>query len=357
MGKSDEQKICRYCAKKVDKGVLHPKRHDCDVCGHRTHHACLVPKEERLGLGIEHERICRACARNYRTASESAPPGHLRIAVIADVHLGASKKILSDGRPSAKELAAYYKAKKTYNRREILTILDQVTGERPDVIIFAGDATINGTGAEIDDAGRYFRAAFGELPVVGVPGNHDFWSFNHNEGRSLFGLPLDQEMYPIATLIRPKLAVVAICTPSPPFNLLNNAIGDIGIAQLHRLDDMLANLDMEKCRCVIVLHHPFRHHDDAGDRLLRLRDADALETVLARHPSVAFAVAGHLHENWVCRCGPIPLVAAPSVARQEFLILDIELAGPSVTSFELCRCAESRVERHVMAHCNSAKRR
>jgi len=333
---TDEYKICRYCGKKVSLVVLHPKRHHCDICGHRTHHGCLVPSEERdvdVAPVIAGRHVCRACFREMsHKPKRRRTDGYLHVAVIADVHLASARKVLSDGVPSIRDATGFWLAKVKYNRRHTLGVLEAVRAQNPDLVIFAGDATINGTSAEIRDVNRLFAAAFSGMRVIGTPGNHDFWSARTNFGARLLDFPLQPDSYPIVHPLNSGPAIVTLCSPSPFVSLRKNARGQIGAQQLERCDAVLGRLDVTATPAIVVLHHPFRH-DIGTTGSHELRDAAELDEVLGKDACVRLALAGHLHEPWECRCGRVPLVSVPSAgARREFLTLQLRRSDGKVVS-------------------------
>ena len=341
---SDEKKICRYCGKRVNWGptrkLTHPKEHHCDYCDHRTHHGCLAPEDARTAYGIKKHHVCWACMRE-RVGAQPARTrsGCLRIAVVADAHLASWKDMLRDGKVSAKEFGALFEHKK-YSRRATMTLLEEVRRANPDHILFAGDATINGTKAEIEDANRYFQASFGDMSLIAVPGNHDFWSVNHAGGATLLGMPLRREDYPIISRLPTGLNVVALCTPDPPFNLVENAKGLVGQEQLEKLDEELHRLDDANERAIVLMHHPCRHNDQG---LLKLRDSSALTDVLDSHPSAALAVAGHVHKAWLCSCGCTRMLSCPSVAEDsEFVTFNFDVGTGEVSDLKLFHWVEER---------------
>ena len=83
---------------------------------------------------------------------------------------------------------------------------------------------------------------------------------------------------------------------------------------------------------LVVLHHPpfptgIVHMDEVS-----LRDPDALEAVIRRHPQVERVLIGHAHRPIVVRFGGTLAQVAPSVAHQ--FTLDLRPDGPATLMFE-----------------------
>jgi 3',5'-cyclic-AMP phosphodiesterase len=101
--------------------------------------------------------------------------------------------------------------------------------------------------------------------------------------------------------------------------------GELGSGQLAWLDGRLA---ADPARSVVLfLHHPPIAVGSPWVDRIGLLDAEALDTVLARHPRVRAVVTGHVHQEASGRCGNADVHTSPAVGPQfrphtETLVID-----------------------------------
>lgn len=170
----------------------------------------------------------------------------------------------------------------------------------PDIVLVTGDCTEHGEPAEY----AVFQALLRPLPmsVYVVPGNHD------------------QRAPMLAALGRPGTqgldGFMQYVVEAGPLRLLGldthlpaHGGGELCAARLAWLDARLREAPDRPC--VIFMHHPpgrsgLKVMDDIG-----LRNPDAFEAVVARHPQVERVLAGHLHMAVTRRCGGTLLMTAP----------------------------------------------
>lgn len=163
--------------------------------------------------------------------------------------------------------------------------------QRPDHWLLSGDLAQIGTEEEIRAAGRWLRALAPAESVTFVPGNHDVyaaesWACIRREWRPYLPEAGD---YPLVRRFA-DVAVFGLNSALP--TLPGSAAGHLGEAQLGRLAAALAT-HRDAFR-VLVLHHP--PLPGMIGRRKRLRDAAALEALLAREP-VHLVLHGHRHDN------------------------------------------------------------
>lgn len=177
-----------------------------------------------------------------------------------------------------------------------------VRAARPDHVVVSGDLIELGLVREWQAA----RAALGRLgtpaEVSWAPGNHDLYT---TDVPARIRESLADWLAPAASTgdIRdhfPRLdlaghvALITLCSGTPTW--LFSAEGELGTAQRGRLAAMLEGLDRGRVLPVIAVHHP--PVAPGLSRLKRLRDAQALLDILARH-RCPLVLHGHLHK--ACR--------------------------------------------------------
>jgi 3',5'-cyclic AMP phosphodiesterase CpdA len=182
-------------------------------------------------------------------------------------------------------------------------------------LLISGDLTNLALESELRHAAAILRNA--PLPVIVIPGNHDAYErrahqnrrFEHHFGAFMPGTRAPDSDYPFTWREGRNLALIGVSTAIPTAPLM--ATGEIGSAQLMRLEQLLDQLANEGRRRVLMIHHPpllgLRRHR-------RLRDADALTAVLAKH-GAELILCGHEHRLLEATLpgpgGPIPVHGLP----------------------------------------------
>jgi 3',5'-cyclic AMP phosphodiesterase CpdA len=199
--------------------------------------------------------------------------------------------------------------------------LEAAAATRPDHVVVTGDLIELGLPSEYAAAG----AALAELGdpdrVSWAPGNHDVYTRRAEArlqlilGDWLAGTAVGEDLrgrFPRLAVVG-RVAVVTLCSGTPTW--LFSAEGELGAAQLARLDALLADLDRNTHLPIVAVHHP--PHAPVLSRLKRLRDGDALMALLARH-GCPLVLHGHLHlacdTVWTGGGRSIHLAGAPSAS-------------------------------------------
>jgi len=209
-------------------------------------------------------------------------------------------------------------------RMELLEDLrEDLRTRNPDHLALTGDLSNVSLPAEWQAAERWLDAlgSPGEAVTV-IPGNHDAYVeevvraglFERQFARYQTADLRDGEAtYPFVRL-RGEVALVAVNTSVPTGDL--GAWGEIGDAQLARLEALLTSPEVRRRVRVVLLHHPPVVHRPPEAR--NLRDRDRLLAVLAR-TGADLVLHGHDHRDEQVRVpGPdgttIPAIGAGSAS-------------------------------------------
>ena len=192
--------------------------------------------------------------------------------------------------------------------------------QAPDAVVITGDLTDFGRAAEYE----HLRALLAPLPmpVYLLPGNHD----SRAQLRASFpdhpylGPGGDGDFIQYSVPVG-GLQLIAIDTVVP-----GASEGRLCPTRLQWLE---AELDRHVARPVVIaLHHPpFRTLIGHMDAIGLLEGADALEAIVARHPSVERVICGHLHRAIQVRFGGSIAATVPSPAHQVRLDLAPDAAS------------------------------
>jgi 3',5'-cyclic AMP phosphodiesterase CpdA len=168
------------------------------------------------------------------------------------------------------------------------------------VVVVTGDLVDKGTKPGSYETARQAldRLRRGGFQVLIVPGNHDYGSGFAEEKRlvplfkdAFFGDP--HLVYPKLDIIS-GIAFIGLDTVAEEVEWHNRlfAQGALGDEQLVRLDDLLRDSAIRRCRRRVIYmhHHPFDPHP-----LAQLRDSDRLGEVLIRHANIDALLYGHNH--------------------------------------------------------------
>ena len=193
----------------------------------------------------------------------------------------------------------------------------------PDIVILSGDLTDGGSDAEYDILADLIRRHL-RMPVYLIPGNHDRRAGIKARLGHLPGVAQDAK-YVHYTVDDFPVRLVMLDSIVP-----EQSHGALCAERLAFLDRALSAAPRQPT--LVVLHHPpfltgIAHMDEVS-----LRDPDAFEAVIRRHPQVERILCGHAHRPISVRFGGSLAQVAPSVAHQ--VTLDLRPDGPATFNFE-----------------------
>jgi 3',5'-cyclic AMP phosphodiesterase CpdA len=256
----------------------------------------------------------------------------LRLAHLSDIHLFAptARYRLSDW--FNKRLTGWLnlrllpRGQRFRHAADLLKLLmDDVHRQRPDLIVFTGDATSLGMEEEFAQAAELLEAGKPDaIPGVAVPGNHDYYTvpaaasglFERYFSPWLLGDRLDDAIYPFRRRLaaadrQPGDGMAAASTAGIPqsdaveFIAVNSstgnrwwwdATGSVGVEQRRRLERMLAQPALGTR--ILVTHYPVALSDGRPEsRVHGLKD---LRETLAvcRAGGIALWLHGHRHHPY-----------------------------------------------------------
>lgn len=237
-----------------------------------------------------------------------------------------------------------------------MEVLDQLIADiiahAPDHVALTGDLVNLGFPTE-------FPAALDRVKALGtpermsiIPGNHDAYV-----GESLAAMASSFRPYMLGDDIpaesitgmppfpylrrRGAIGLIGVNTGLPTLPFI--AAGEVGNAQMQRLEAMLAQARAEGLFRVVMIHHPPMRHGAKFGR--GLRDALAMEAVL-RSQGAELVLHGHNHAYSLAHIegpeGPIPILGAGSASavpgtshhRAEYTLIRITPEAPAKLHFE-----------------------
>ena len=207
-----------------------------------------------------------------------------------------------------------------------------IKAENADQILLTGDLIQIGLESEITQATGWLDQLGPAEQIMLVPGNHDIYARGSADAvyrawsRYLFngdqaGIEEAADNFPVLRKMG-KLSLIGLSSAcvTPVFM----ATGKLGEEQLQKLAELLrqaANANQLVC---LLIHHP--PLPDMTNWRKGLADADALQTVLARHPPLLI-FHGHLHHNRELQWGDSRIyctAAASSVSESSYRVIDVE---------------------------------
>lgn len=219
----------------------------------------------------------------------------------------------------SKRALGYLSWRRKRRHRHTQEMLEATTAaalaEQPDALVLTGDLLHIGLRQEMRQIKPWLQRLTDTLPVLLVPGNHDYYSSDSMAnwqtvlgGLPIFGTPCDPQHEWPRVLTVGSVQVIGLSTayPAP----LNKADGRLGEPQRARLSTHLqATQSTDTQHTLIALHHP------AEPALSKTRksllDAAALKTLL---PKASALVHGHLHENISYEVNGVPCFCTASAS-------------------------------------------
>jgi len=208
-----------------------------------------------------------------------------------------------------------------HDRASLDRTLDAIRRAAPDHVVVTGDLYETGLVREIAAAGEVLASLGDAAAVSWAPGNHDVYTTDvpariaaglapwlAEPGRAAKDL---REAFPRTTMLA-GVRIVALSSGTPTWTF--SAEGELGKAQLARLDAILARRPPASLDIVAVHHPPL---PDGLNPLQRLRDSHALLDILFAH-GVPLLLHGHLHRRLVRNVSRgdhiLTLLGAPSAS-------------------------------------------
>jgi len=202
--------------------------------------------------------------------------------------------------------------------RVLEAVLADLRAAPPDLVLVGGDLCNLALPWEFERARARLAHLASIAPVLAVFGNHDAYVPGALEAHGHLWAPwtagcVRREDWPwVHDLPERGVVVIGLSTAVPrPFG---DAGGEIGTAQLARLEEALGRFAGKRLR-ILLLHHP-PHGRMSRHKLLA--DRGALLALLARR-GAELVLCGHLHvfETGLLPGprGPIPLVQGPSASQ------------------------------------------
>ena len=185
-----------------------------------------------------------------------------------------------------------------HDTRVVEGLSDDLTAQRPDLVVVSGDFTQVGSESEF----RAARAFLDTLtaPVFAVPGNHDVPAHNlvrrFLDPYGLYRRYVAEDLEPFIEM--EGVAIAGIKTSRRLRAGLNWAHGAINRRQLEALARRFEAASPNALR-VVVAHHPLMQPETIGEKPMRLvKRADlALETF--SRLGVRLVLSGHFHLSYV----------------------------------------------------------
>jgi 3',5'-cyclic AMP phosphodiesterase CpdA len=254
----------------------------------------------------------------------------VRLAHLSDVHITSAKLEWTLRDWLNKRYAAWFNFRWLGRRHRfrhadtvLARLMDDLTRQRPDHIVFSGDATALGFEAEFHRAAQIMHVDDPERPPgLAVPGNHDYCTvqaaasglFERYFGSWQTGTRLDGHLYPFAQRVgHVTLVAVNSCTGN---RLAWDAGGSVGPAQLLRLKQLLTSL--EPGPRILVTHYPICLESGKRENLVHgLRDLTDLVEV-AHQGGIGLWLHGHRHHAYHFQeppLAPFPVICTGSATQ------------------------------------------
>lgn len=241
-----------------------------------------------------------------------------RLVHFSDIHLFEPKARWRLGDFFSKRISGYVNScylprSKTFKQAAhvLARLVAKAYDKSPDLVIFSGDATTLGVEEEFTLAAKMLHVGEpGMPPALAVPGNHDYYSpigakagfFEKYFAPWMTGERVDGNLYPFGRRLGPLyVAAVNSCR----WNRWSwDSTGEVGAAQLERLEKLLASPSARGAIKIIVTHYPIALATglpEAPNR--RLRDLDEFLQVAIRG-GVQLWLHGHRHHSYVVPATP-----------------------------------------------------
>ena len=241
-----------------------------------------------------------------------------RLAHLSDPHLPPPSRLSLRDLASKRLLSqiAWWRKGPRHSPDILAAIVADVQAQAPDHIVVTGDLTNFSTPAEFAAAQAWLQDLAPADALTVSPGNHDALAGRGGPERFALWRPWlgdeDPNLFPNVR-VRGPVAVINLCSAIP--TALHLAQGELGDAQLQRLEHLLEQFRRQGLYRVVLLHHPPGAAVVASRK--SLRDRSRLAQVLARQ-GAELVLHGHAHRALVGSLpGPaaaITVLGAPSAS-------------------------------------------
>ncbi|WP_312241956.1 phosphodiesterase [Pantoea sp.] len=176
---------------------------------------------------------------------------------------------------------------------------------QPDLVVLSGDLVDFGHPQEY----QALRAALQQLkpPFRLMPGNHDDRQALREAFPDHVYLQTGETLNWRASVNGVTLLALDSSVPQQPW-------GYVDEAQLNWLETELSRQPQQPA--LVMLHHPPFHCGIGHMDRQRLRNPEALEAIVARHPQVERVLCGHLHRSVQVRFAGTLACSAPGLSHQ-----------------------------------------
>ncbi|GAC1622144.1 MAG: metallophosphoesterase [Nevskia sp.] len=200
---------------------------------------------------------------------------------------------------------SWARGRRALQRPEVLAAaIADIRAQAPQHLLISGDLTNFSLPGEFAAAARWLEGLGSAADISVVPGNHDAlvtlpWADSLAHWQPWFGGAIDsREAFPYLRRLGEDVALVGLSSALP--TAPGFASGELGAAQLQKLEALLRRLGDEGLARIVSLHHP------PADGVVRarkaLRDRAALRAVLARS-GAELVLHGHSRD---ARFDPVP---------------------------------------------------
>ncbi|MCE9590477.1 MAG: metallophosphoesterase [Planctomycetes bacterium] len=231
----------------------------------------------------------------------------MRLVLIGDVHAyrrwSPPWELL--GKPALGQLNLWFNRARHIDLSLLEATLDRAASLRPDMAVFSGDLTTTSRSGEFADVARAIRHSLIGVPKVGVPGNHDHYTYTAVRRRRMekhLGDMVPARFPHTRDLVgRWRLLALNAARPS-----LMMARGLVGHSQLEEASRWLSGLREDE-GVVAVCHYPFVLPEGRTDRPShRLCDAREVGEMFTACRARVVYLHGHIHEPWAWRANSGP---------------------------------------------------
>jgi len=200
-------------------------------------------------------------------------------------------------------------------------IVADIKQQNPDHIALTGDLVNVALPQEFRRAADWLAAFDEPERITVIPGNHDAYvPIAWKNGMGLWGAYIAGDGAPPAASLdvfptvrrRGEIALVGLSSGVPKPPLL--ATGDLGEAQIARVERLLADLGREGLCRVVLIHHPPL---EGESRFKRLTDTAGFQAMI-RRVGCELVLHGHNHRSEAARIegprGPVPVIGVASAS-------------------------------------------